>query len=160
VHWQGHTVNQYDISFLDTLVSEHASQNFYLVQQLAVGECLLGLGYGAVEEYGGTVAIASQHMSVYAVEARRDLAPSEPLPMRVLVPILEGLRRPCKSGLWLLMPVEMLRLVRPEGLGILERVTVHLVLWVAHGGGFLLYVDGRMIVEYQRFGSFRAVFLE
>lgn len=66
----GPTVNQDSITFLDTLIPQHAGQSFNLVEKLAVSDGLPRLGYRAVIKDGCMMTVACQHMPINAVITR------------------------------------------------------------------------------------------
>lgn len=135
------TVHQHDIPLLDALLAQHAGKRLDLVQQLLVGDGLLGARHGAVVEDGRAVAEAGVHVAVDAVVAGGQLAAREPLPVVVRPAALQLLARAREHGRGLLVPVELLGLVAPEGLRVGEGVVLHLVLRVS-GHVCLCLLDG------------------
>lgn len=78
--------------------------------------------------------MSGQDMAVDTIVACRDLAPWKPLPMVVGdAGFGQGLGRLGQGRGGLLVPVQLLGLVRPEGLWVGEGVVVDLVLGVGHG---------------------------
>jgi len=114
------TIHEHHIALLDAFLAQCAGKGLDLGQQLLVADALLGLRYGTVVEDGGGVPVPGQDMAVDAVVARRYLAPREPLPVIVLdLTLVQGLSGPSQASRWGFVPVQVLGLMRPEGLGVL-----------------------------------------
>lgn len=126
------TVDQHDVALLDALLAQDAGKGLDLIEELLVGDGLLGLGHGAVVEDGRGVAVAGVHVAVDAVVAGGQLARREPLPVVVRLAVLELLACAREHGRGLLVPVEVLGLMAPEGLWVGERVVLYFVLRVSH----------------------------
>jgi hypothetical protein len=125
------TVKHDYIAFAHAIFPQSSGKNLHLVQQLTVCKFLLGLSDRAIKIDGNLVTMASLDMPVNAVIARGDLAVRKPLPAIVLDAALELLGRELQDRAGLLVPEEMLGLVGPELLGILQAVPQDVILDVA-----------------------------
>lgn len=62
-------------------MAQDAGEGFYLREELGVAEPLFGVGYWAVVEDSGLVAVAGENVPVNAVVACGELAVREPFPV-------------------------------------------------------------------------------
>ena len=129
-----HTVHEYHVAFLDPLLPQHSGQGLDLAEQLFVGVFLLLARDGRVPDDGRGVAMTVLDMSVNTIVRRRYLPIREPCPMRMTDATGELLGRLLHRLRRSLMPVQLLGLMSPERLRILERVRLNLILDVrCHG---------------------------
>lgn len=140
----GH-VHQHDISLLHPLLAEHAGEGFDLVQELGVGDALLGGGDRAVVEDGGVVAAVGEDVAVEGIIAGGEAGGGEPGPVGVGDGgggVWDGGGVQGEGGGGRGVPVEEGCLVGPEGGGVgegegLGEVLGVLGLALGLGGGFL-----------------------
>jgi hypothetical protein len=136
-----HTVEENDITLLDTLFPQSAGECRDLVEELCVRELLPGARDGAIKVDGNMITVAGKYMAVNAVVAGGDLAIREPDPAVVLRPAGGVSLGVFENGRGLLVPVQMLCLVSPKLLRLVEAVAEDLVLDVillgCHDVGFV-----------------------
>jgi hypothetical protein len=109
---------------LDALAAERAGEARHLVAQLAVGDPANLAGQRAVPDQRRLLAAALLDVQVDRVEARVQLSAAEPA--------VEGRVRSVEDLVPRLRPVDVLRHLAPEALGIVERAAV-LLLVAGHG---------------------------
>lgn len=129
------TIEHDNVALPDSLLPQGAGQHLNMVKQLLVRVPLLDPCDGAVVVDGDLLTPAGEDVPVDAVVARRDLAVREPLPCVVGdAAAREGLARPAERGGGLRVPVQVLGLVCPELVRVLEAVPQDVVLEVVVSG--------------------------
>jgi hypothetical protein len=63
------TIDEHNISLLNTLLAQDAGKCLDFIEELLVGDRLLGVRHRTVVEYGREVAVTSVHVAVDAVVA-------------------------------------------------------------------------------------------
>lgn len=125
------TVDEYNIALLDTLLSQGASKDLDLVEELCITESLFRLGHRTVIIYGGMVTMTGNDVTVNAIVARRDLPIWKPRPGCMSdAALLEGRLRLDQCRGRLLVPIEMVSLPGPKRCWVLQGLTMHIVLRV------------------------------
>lgn len=129
----GH-IDEHDVAPAHALVAQDGSEGLDLIEELGVGDALLGARDWAVIEDGRTLAMAGEDVAVDAVVAGGDLAVRKPLPVVMRdVGFGKSLGIFPEGGGRGLVPVEIGGLLCPEGLWRAQRGGVQVVLGMRHG---------------------------
>lgn len=116
------TVDDHHISLAHPLLPQHARKHLHLIQQLPVGVFLCGVRHWRLPDNGDIVAETIVDVAVHTVVGGGDLAVREPRPMVMLHATRQSLGAAIKNARGFAVPVEPVRVARPEGVGIAERV--------------------------------------
>ena len=126
----GLTVEQNHISSFHALLSQNSCKSLHFHQQLLVRVFFFSVCHWTIPDDSCAVTVPSQHMSIYTIVARRDLAIREPRPVIMNRSRLQRFWHFRQSRAGFLVPVEVRSLFCPKRFGVCEGVTLYFVLWM------------------------------
>src|SRR5690606_36234508 len=142
-------IDDYPVAFFDTAITQGAGKAGHFVTQFVVGECLAGIGNGGIVNQGGLIAAAGADVGVERYVTGIEYTIGKPFAVAVILGLPDG------PG-WL-DPVDVLRLVAPEVVPLINRPTEFgVVAHVLHLSCIVFYfrVDGYNCRGFEKGGYY------